>query len=111
MGISIKKILAYLQWLLPQHFISWAMGQLAESRRPWLKQLLIDTFIKHYQISLEEAVIKDPKAYPTFNQFFVRQLRPGTRPIAAGQIDIASPVDGSIAQIGQIDRDQLLQAK
>ena len=38
-------------------------------------------------------------------------MLPGVRPIAAGLTDIASPADGVISQIGQIQAGQCLQAK
>src|SRR5579883_1824280 len=100
----------FLQSLLPQHLLSTVAGKIADSRIPWVKNFFIHQFIQHYCINMSEARIEDPEAYPTFNEFFIRQLKPHLRPIAEGQ-QLASPVDGTIAQIGRIRKNQLLQAK
>lgn len=100
-----------LQSLLPQHLISQCAGKLAESPHPLLKNWLIKLFIKHYQVDLSEALLEKPESYLSFNEFFTRQLKPNVRTISPGVNDIVSPVDGAIAQIGQANKDQLLQAK
>lgn len=100
-----------MQYALPQHFISTLMGWASESRILWLKNFLINQFIRLFKVNMREAAIEDPQAYPSFNNFFIRQLKPDIRPIAEGQQDIASPADGTITQIGRIDKNQLLQAK
>src|ERR1019366_3723462 len=53
----------------------------------------------------------DPRGYASFNAFFTRALRPGSRPIAADPADVARPVDGTVSECGQIEGDSLLQAK
>ena len=60
---------------------------------------------------MEEAQETNPHAYPDFNSFFIRRLKPALRPITAGEYDIASPVDGIISQMGNIKAGKLLQAK
>jgi phosphatidylserine decarboxylase len=102
---------AYTQYVIPKHLLTNLMGCLAESRDPWLKNLLIQQFIKHYNVDMTEAAIENPEAYPTFNDFFIRKLKPDLRPVVEGPHAMASPVDGTIAQIGQIRKNQLLQAK
>jgi phosphatidylserine decarboxylase len=106
-----NRLFVSLQYLLPQHLLSTVVGWLAELPTPWLKNFFIRCFVKIYRVNMSEAVLEDPTAYPTFNRFFIRQLKPQLRPIAPGENDIACPVDGVIAQIGQIHREQLLQAK
>lgn len=53
----------------------------------------------------------DPDSYASFNEFFTRSLVSGERPIDDTVFSIVSPVDGSISQIGSIDKDAILQAK
>lgn len=100
-----------LQKILPQHLITNIMGWLANIRTPWMKNWMIKRFIKKYHVDMTAAVVEDPEAYPDFNHFFIRHLKPELRPIANGDKEIASPVDGAIAQIGKISKNQLLQAK
>src|SRR5690606_35645132 len=47
----------------------------------------------------------------SFNDFFTRALRPDARPIATGPELIASPVDGTVSQCGELQDDSILQAK
>ena len=107
----LKRIFASLQYALPQHLLSRLLGWIADSRVPWLKNFLIKQFVKHYQIDLTENIIQDPYAYPSFNQFFIRKLNLKLRPMSLGENEIVSPVDGSIAALGAIHKNQLLQAK
>ena len=107
----MNRFSVYAQYLLPQHLLTSLMGCVAESQHPWFKNRLIHRFIKTYKVDMSEAAIENPEAYPTFNNFFIRQLKPGLRPIVQEVQAIASPADGTIAQIGQIHKNQLLQAK
>lgn len=107
----LNKLSVYLQYMLPQHGLSRLAGHLAQSRLPWLKNWLIQRFIKQYQIDMSQALISDPAAYVSFNDFFTRQLKPGLRPPATGNCDILSPADGTVAAAGKIAHDTLVQAK
>ncbi len=60
---------------------------------------------------MQEAIEPNPLAYPTYNDFFGRQLKPECRPIDTAPDSIVSPADGSIAQIGKIAEEKILQAK
>jgi phosphatidylserine decarboxylase len=103
---------ALLQDVLPQHLLSRAMHGLARSRQPWLRNALIGGVLRAYpQIDLGEAANPDPYAYPSFNAFFTRELRTGVRPLAGGERDLVSPVDGTLSQLGMVRDGQLLQAK
>ena len=42
----------------------------------------IPSFVKMYQINLDELLLTRIEEYATFNEFFYRKLKPGTRPIA-----------------------------
>jgi phosphatidylserine decarboxylase len=67
--------------------------------------------MRHYRVNLQEAVHTEIADYPDFNSFFTRALRPGARPMPNDPAAIVSPVDGEISQVGQLERDSLLQAK
>jgi len=68
---------------------------------------LYGLFSNFYEVRLEEAEFPR-NAYPSFGSFFTRRLKEGLRPIGSGLI---SPVDGRIAQCGDIENGSLLQAK
>ena len=103
---------ALLQELLPQHLLSRTMHRLARSETPWVRNAILRTVLRAYpQIDLAEAANPDPFAYASFNAFFTRALRPGVRPLAGGERDLVSPVDGTMSQLGTVRDGQLLQAK
>ena len=111
-GDSSHRAFALLQDLLPQHALSRFMHRLARSTRPWLRRALTRSFMRAYpSIDMREAAEPDPFAYPSFNAFFTRSLRPDARPIAGGDREVACPVDGTVSQFGTIRDGQLLQAK
>ena len=99
------------QYLLPHHLLSRLTAKLADCEWIWLKNLLIGSFISAYDVNMQEALLSDGHAYPSFNAFFTRELRPDVRPMAYGENNIISPVDGRISQIGRIENDRLFQAK
>ncbi len=53
----------------------------------------------------------DPLAYESFNAFFTRELAAGARPMPQDPASVASPVDGTISQIGYLEGQSILQAK
>ncbi len=97
--------------IAPQHRLSRWVRCLTRIRRPWLKDRLIRAFMRRFRVDLSIAAQPDPAAYPDFNSFFTRALRPGARPVVSGPGEIAIPVDGAVSQCGPIDGDRLIQAK
>ena len=97
-----------LQWLAPQHLLSRAFGWLADSRRPWLKRLLIGAFCRLYAVDLSEAARGRQADYQSFNDFFTRSLKAGARPLAGA---LSCPADGTVAALGRVGQARLLQAK
>lgn len=100
-----------LQRLLPQHSLSRLLGKIASSERPWLKNMLIQKAIDHYGIDLSEALLADASAYPSFNAFFTRHLKPDARPIDDRAEALVSPADGIVSQIGPVTDGDIFQAK
>lgn len=99
---------ALFQKLLPKHLLSRVVGAIAASQNRIVRRLFIDIFCFFYDIDLSEAERADRRAYLSFNDFFTRALKPGARPVAPG---ICSPADGTIAALGRIDGDTLIQSK
>lgn len=107
----IKKFFVSLQYLIPQHLLSRLVGWLANCRWNWLKNLMINWFIKYYQVDMNIAEKPNAKDYATFNEFFIRKLKAGVRSIATEPDTIISPVDGMLSQWGEIKQGKLIQAK
>ena len=95
--------------MLPKNALTTLAGFLANIENKAIKNHLIQYFIRKYHINMAEALEENPEHYANFNAFFIRHLKPACRPIA--DIDIVSPVDGYVSEIGRIHSGKLLQAK
>lgn len=72
-------------------------------------KILIKPYIRLYKINREE--IRDPRSYRSLTDFFVRDICPTLRPIAPGEDVVISPVDGKIADLGFVKKDNIILAK
>jgi phosphatidylserine decarboxylase len=99
-----------LQRLAPQHAISRWVGKLAASENRFIKNTFIRTFCDKFDIDMRDAQEENPLAYPSFNDFFTRALKPGARPIDAGRT-LVSPADGAVSLLGVIESGRIFQAK
>ena len=100
-----------LTYVLPHRALSSTARALAYSRAPWVKQWLVDTVTRKFGVNLSEAAEPDPTAYPTFNAFFTRALKPGARVPDADPQALLMPADGRISQCGPIQDGRIFQAK
>lgn len=107
----LKQASVTLQHVLPHHLLSRLTGSLARCRWCWLKNPLIDSFIRVFQVDMNEAIEPEGRRYPHFNAFFTRALRTDLRPVDNSPGALVSPADGSISQLGRLDGQSLLQAK
>lgn len=103
------KIIA--QYVMPKHLISRAMGKFASARAGWFTRTFTRWFINRYNVDMSEAQQEDYRAYPTFNEFFTRPLKPEARPLQCAEEQLAHPVDGAVSQLGPIHGDSIVQAK
>lgn len=92
-----------LTYVLPHRLLSSLARRLAYSRNRAVKQWLIDTVTRKFGVDLSEAAEPDPAAYPTFNAFFTRALKPGARVADADPRSLLMPADGHISQCGPIE--------
>ncbi len=104
-------LITTLTYALPHRLMSSAARKLAYSRNPAVKQWLIDTVTRKFKVDLDEAAEPDPTAYPTFNTFFTRALKPGARIPDADPRALLMPADGHISQCGEIVNGRIFQAK
>ncbi|MFQ3197546.1 MAG: phosphatidylserine decarboxylase [Paraglaciecola sp.] len=100
-----------LQYITPKHLLSRFIGKLAAAQGGALTTACIKLFIKQYQVDMTEALRENPEDYPSFNEFFTRELKPQARTICADETQLALPVDGAVSQLGDIDHDSIFQAK
>lgn len=100
-----------LTYVLPHRLLSSLARRLAYSTRPAISQRLIDTVIARFGVDMDEATNPDPRAYPSFNAFFTRELRPGARTPDPDPRALVMPADGHISQCGKIEAGRIFQAK
>lgn len=97
---ALRGLAALAIELLPRKGISALMGRLAEQEWQPVLQTVIETYRTAYGIDLSDFRTP-PAGFRTFNDFFTREVLPGTRPIAAGN-EPCSPVDGTVLDCGPI---------
>lgn len=101
----------WLQYALPHRALSrvvhWATRW---TWRPW-KDFLIGTVVRRFAVDMAEAAEPSPRAYPHFNAFFTRALKPGARRPDNDAGALLCPADGRISQAGRIEAGRIFQAK
>jgi phosphatidylserine decarboxylase len=108
----LNRLFVMSQYATPQLAVSRLAGRLADNESvPALKNRAIRWFIDRYGVDMSEALEPEPEAYPSFNAFFTRALKPGLRPVDESADALISPVDGAVSQLGQVANDRAFQAK
>lgn len=69
---------------------------------------IIPNYVKTYKITLDD-IEEEIGSFPTLHDFFIRQLRAGSRPQANS--DLVSPVDGKVEIAGKIHEDSCFMVK
>jgi len=108
---SGDRLFALLQQCLPTRLLSYLVYRVTRIKSVAVKNAMIRAFCRSYGIDLSIAEFEDAAGYAHFNAFFTRALKPGLRPMPADPDAIASPVDGAVSAIGEIDGQTLIQAK
>jgi phosphatidylserine decarboxylase len=86
---------------LPRVRISRAVGRLCDQPLPpAVSRAVTEAYCRAYRVDLSEAAVP-LGAYPSFDAFFTRTLRPGARPISGDAL--VSPADGLLSALGVID--------
>ena len=98
-------------FLLPQHFLSSLIHRFMQIKNVAFKNQQISLFIKLFNVNMTESLHQDINQFIDFNHFFTRQLRADARIDKTGDNELCCPVDGAISEIGNINDEQLMQAK
>lgn len=104
-----NRIAVLIQYILPKQALTILAGKLANLEAEKLTTIVIEWFVKRYKVNMLEAADPNISAYKTFNEFFTRPLKADARPLA--KAEFICPVDGAISQFGNIEADQIFQAK
>jgi phosphatidylserine decarboxylase len=100
-----------LQYLLPHHLLCRLVHALTRVRTRWVKDALIGAFMRAFRPDMHDAQQSEPLQYESFNAFFTRALKTGTRPLDPQPDRIVSPCDGTLSIAGKLDADRMVQAK
>lgn len=106
-----ERLLAGIQYILPQHFLSRIVYALMRSEVNWVKNAQIHLISRLAGINKDEALSPDPADYPCFNAWFTRELKPGARSFDESPVAFLSPCDGRISETGPLKENRILQAK
>jgi len=105
-----QKFLKLLFYVMPHHAVSRVVYFVTRLRGPQVKPM-IAWFVKTYGVDMDEAEQSEIGYYQTFNEFFIRPLKHGIRPLAPGANTLACPCDGTVSQAGSVRAGAILQAK
>jgi phosphatidylserine decarboxylase len=107
----LARLFVALQYVLPQHFLTAIIWRTARIRNLSIKNFLITRFVSLYNVDIDDVELDVPGDFATFNDFFIRELVDGARPVDANDDRIVSPVDGTVSIAGVIRGDSIIQAK
>lgn len=98
-------------FLLPQHFLSSLIHWFMRIKQPAFKNFQISQFIKLFKVDMSQAVKENSHDFIDFNHFFTRELKHDARIDHTAKNELCCPVDGAISELGDIEGEQLIQAK
>jgi phosphatidylserine decarboxylase len=93
---------------IPRNTLTQLMGWFSRIERPWLAQASIAVWRIFTDLDLREA--KESR-FNSLHECFVRELKPGARPVAMDDSVLVSPCDGIVGEFGDVKNGQLFQAK
>ena len=105
------RLFVLLQYLLPKFWLTAVVYRLARISTPALKDFLITRFVSLYDVEIDEVELVVPTGFRTFNDFFIRELEDGARPVDANPGSIVSPADGTLSRSGRLLASSIMQAK
>jgi len=105
------RLFVVLQRMLPKYLMTAIVFRIARLKQVSIKNLLIRQFVRHYCVETTNLIYPVPDGFATFNEFFIRELAAGARPVDKDPASITSPVDGTVSACGLLEGNQLLQVK
>jgi phosphatidylserine decarboxylase len=101
---------AQLLRVMPRAQVGQALGRLADVQ--WssgIGRAVVGLYSRLYDVELEDCV--EQRGWRSFDAFFTRGLREGTRPVDRDTRAIVSPADGRVASMGRVDEGLTLLVK
>lgn len=111
MALFVSQLFLLFQRVIPKRLLTALVYRLVRIRIPAIKDFFIRSFLKFYDVDLDEISKTVPDDFECFNDFFTRELKDGLRPIDKSSLSIVSPADGFISSAGRIRGNAVFQAK
>jgi phosphatidylserine decarboxylase len=93
---------------VPRRWLTRLMGRLSPLEVPFLSSAAIGLWEMFSDLDLSEA---KKSRFRSVQDCFIRELKPGARPIAADAATLVSPCDAIVGACGIVERDTVVQAK
>src|SRR5262245_11361629 len=93
---------------IPRQLSTRFMGWFSKIDHPMVRDLSIAIWRLFADLRLDEA---KKERFSSLHDCFIRELKPGARPVCEDPGMLASPCDAIVGACGRLDRVQLLQAK
>lgn len=107
---EVSKVEILFYEMFPFRVTSRIWGRLAACELPTsLRNLVYGTYVRMFNVNLQEAAVPDLCHYKSLSEFFTRELKDGARYIAP--TSCVSPCDGVVLTCGPADTDKIEQVK
>ena len=93
---------------IPRRTLTLFMGWFAKIERPWVAVPSIGIWRRFADLRLDEA---KKERFDSVHDCFIRELKPGARPVDPEPAILTSPCDGIVGACGRIDGVRVFQAK
>lgn len=93
---------------IPRGSVTQLMGWFSKIEQPFVRDLSIAIWRAFAELELEDA---KKRHFTSMHDLFIRELKPGARPIAADQGVLVAPCDAIVGASGTVDGERLIQAK
>ena len=93
---------------IPRIALTRFMGWFSRIERPWVRDLSIGIWRRCAQFDLHEARKAE---WTSLHDLFVRELKPGSRPVDPDPEVLASPCDAIVGACGRVEGTRVIQAK
>ena len=93
---------------IPRRWLTLFMGWFSKIERPLIRDLSIGIWRRFADLNLAEA---KKSHFTSLHDCFIRELKPGVRPIDIDPNVLTSPCDGIVGTCGSIDGVRVFQAK
>lgn len=107
---EISKVEIRFYEMFPFRITSRLWGKIAACELPLsLRNIVYGTYVRMFNVNLNEAAVPDLTYYKSLSEFFTRSLKDGARFISPAPC--VSPCDGVVLNCGPADTDKIEQVK